>query len=165
MVGITEISAIVAAVGVLVGVVYYIQTIRHQNKVRQTDLTLRVWQATCTEEMVRSWHRLLSAEYDDLDDFTEKYGKPFSDNPVPNALTLIALFHEGLGVSLHRKIIDVDLIREYFAVGWAWRKIRPIAEGLRKERNNPKFLQWCEYLYNEVNKRQQQLQQRGVNNG
>ena len=72
MVDITESSAIDAAVGVLVGVIYYIQTIRHQKKVRQTDLTLRVWQATCTEEIVRSWHTLLSAEYDDLEDFTKK---------------------------------------------------------------------------------------------
>jgi len=158
------VSIAVASAGVFAAAVYYIFQLRHQSKVRQTDLVLRVWQATCTEEMVRSWHRLLSAEYDDLDDFVKKYGPPFSDNPVPVAFTLIALFHEGLGVSLHRKVMDVDLIRDFFAVGWAWKKIKPIAEGLRKQRSSATF-RWVEYLYNEVEKRQQQLEQKGAKNG
>jgi len=41
MVDITEISAMVAAAGVLVGVAYYIQDMRSQSRIRQTDLTLR----------------------------------------------------------------------------------------------------------------------------
>jgi hypothetical protein len=158
------VSIAIASAGVFAAAIYYILQLRHQSKVRQTDLVLRIWQTTCTEEMIRSWHRLLSAEYDDLDDFTKKYGRPFSDNPVPVALTLIGMLHEGLGVSLHRKVIDVDLIREYFAVGWAWEKIKPIAEGLRKERHAPTF-HWVEYLYNEVKKRQQQLKKEDVNSG
>ena len=162
---VTSISAIIAAAGVLVGVAIAVLELRNLVKQRQTDLVFRMWQSTCTEEMVRSWHRLLSAEYDDLADFTKKYGKPFSDNPVPVALTLIGLFHEGLGVSLHRKVIDVDLIREYFAVGWAWNKIKPIAEGLREELPYPGLFSGVEYLYNETNKRRQQLQQRGAKNG
>jgi hypothetical protein len=158
------VSIAIASAGVFAAAVYYILQLRHQSKVRQTDLILRMWQTTCTEEMIRSWHRLLSAEYDDLDDFTKKYGQPFSDNPVPIAFTLIAMFHEGLGVSLHRKVVDVDLIRDYFAVGWAWKKIKPIAEGLTKQQNSATF-RWVEYLYNEVKKRQKQLEQKGAKNG
>ena len=37
MFDITEISAIVAAAGVLFGVAYYILDMRHQTKVRQTE--------------------------------------------------------------------------------------------------------------------------------
>jgi hypothetical protein len=153
------VSIAIASAGVFAAAVYYILQLRHQSKVRQTDLVLRIWQTTCTEEMARSWNRLVSAEYGDLDDFVKKYGKPFSDNPIPVAFTLIALFHEGLGVSLYRKVIDVDLVRDYFAVGWAWRKFKPIVEGLRKDGSYPGFLTWTEYLYNEVKKRGQKLQQ------
>jgi hypothetical protein len=39
MVDITEISAVVAAAGVLVGVAYYILDMKHQRQVRQTDLS------------------------------------------------------------------------------------------------------------------------------
>jgi hypothetical protein len=43
MVDVTEISAIVAAAGVLVGVVYYILDMRNQAKIRQTDLVMRLY--------------------------------------------------------------------------------------------------------------------------
>ena len=42
MVDITEISAIVAAAGVFVGVIYYILEIRHQTEIRETDLAIRM---------------------------------------------------------------------------------------------------------------------------
>jgi hypothetical protein len=42
MVDITEISAMVAAAGVLVGVVYYILDMRNQHKIRKTDLVIRI---------------------------------------------------------------------------------------------------------------------------
>jgi hypothetical protein len=38
MVDITEISAIVAAAGVLIGVVYYILDMRNQTRIRKTDI-------------------------------------------------------------------------------------------------------------------------------
>ena len=43
MVDVTEISAIVAAAGVLIGVVYYVLDMRHQMQVRQTELILGLY--------------------------------------------------------------------------------------------------------------------------
>jgi hypothetical protein len=43
MVDITEISAVVAAAGVLVGVVYYVLEVRHQTRIRQTDFITRLY--------------------------------------------------------------------------------------------------------------------------
>ena len=42
MVDITEISAIVAAAGVLAGVVYYVLQMRNQTRIRKTDLIVRI---------------------------------------------------------------------------------------------------------------------------
>ena len=42
MVDATEISAIIAAAGVLIGVAYYILDMRHQGQERQTDLLVRI---------------------------------------------------------------------------------------------------------------------------
>ena len=56
---------------------------------------------------------------------------------------------------MHRKLVDVDLIRELFAVRMSWEKMKPIAEGLRKQFNEPHLYEWFEYLYNEVRKREQ----------
>ena len=43
MLDITQISAVVAAAGVLIGVIYYILDMRHQRQVRQTDLIMRLY--------------------------------------------------------------------------------------------------------------------------
>ncbi len=43
MVDLTEISAFVAALGVLIGVVYYVLEMRHREKMRKTDLVIRLY--------------------------------------------------------------------------------------------------------------------------
>jgi hypothetical protein len=50
MLDIPSISAIVAAAGVLVGVVYYILEIRQQTKIRQTDLIMRMYSSYGSRE-------------------------------------------------------------------------------------------------------------------
>jgi hypothetical protein len=154
---ITSISAIVAAAGVIVGVILTVQELRHLHTQRQTDLVMRLWQQSCSEENVRAWSRLQSAEYQDFNDFVKKYGHPFSENPVPIAFGMTARFFEGMGIAVHRKIVDIDLVRNFWDVGIGWEKVKPIAEGLRKEFSVPQIFEWFEYLCNETKKREQQL--------
>jgi hypothetical protein len=154
---VTSISAIVAAAGVIVGVILTIQELRHLRTQRQTDLVMRLWQQSCNEENVRAWSRLTSAEYRNLDDFVKKYGHPFSENPVPIAFSMTARFFEGIGIAVHRKIVDIDLVRDFWDVGMGWKKVKPIAEGLRKEFGISGIFEWFEYLFTETEKREQQL--------
>ena len=44
-------------------------------------------------------------------------------------------------------------------ISMTWEKIKPIVKGIRKQLNKPKFYSWFEYLYNEMQKREQRLQQ------
>jgi hypothetical protein len=55
VIGITEISAVVAATGVLVRVVYYLFDLRFQTKLRKTDLFVR--EEKRTEASVKSLGR------------------------------------------------------------------------------------------------------------
>ena len=71
MIDITEISAVLAAAGVLVGVVYYILEIRHQTKIRETDLEIRmnpVFNLTAIE-LQQAQLEVYALEYNDYDDF------------------------------------------------------------------------------------------------
>ncbi len=154
---VTSFSAIVAAAGVIVGVILTIQELRHLHAQRQTDLIMRLWQQSCGEENVRAWSRLASAEYQDFNEFVKKYGHPFSENPVPIAFGMTARFFEGMGIAVHRKIVDIDLIRDFWDVDMEWKKVKPIVEGFRKEFSVPEIFEWFEYLYNETKKREQQL--------
>jgi len=158
MVDITEISAIVAAAGVLIGVIYYILDMRHQSKVRQTDITYRLYSQVCTREFREAVHKFISTEFKDYNDFVKKYGAIYSEKPVPIALGMVGMYCEGIGVLLHRRLVDVDLIRELFAVTGIWEKMKPIVDSVREEYHLPEYYVWFEYLYNEMKKREQRSQ-------
>ena len=94
---------------------------------------------------------------------------------IPSISTIIAAIGVIIGVVLTvleiRNLVDTrqtDLvIRLYSTFGSkevqdAWEKIKPIAEGERKQTNRPQIWEWFEYLYNEMQKREQQLQQPNI---
>jgi len=157
MVGITEISAVVAAAGVLVGVVYYILDMRNQSRMRQTDLLMRLHTASTTKEMVEAALKFVSTDYKDYDDFVEKYGSLYSEGEVQTAFIMIGQFFEGIGVLMKNRLADINQVNQLFAVEAFWMKMKPLVEGIRKQ-GSPKNYEWFEYLYNEMRKREQKLQ-------
>jgi ribosomal protein L14E/L6E/L27E len=153
MVDLTEISAVVAAAGVLVGVVYYILDMRHQSKVRQTDLVMRLYSIFDSLEFQKTWEEVLKREAKDLNDYEKKYSQA--------EVRTVGLFFEGIGILLERKLIDIELVDDMFTmpIKTTWEKLRDITLETRKVRNEPTDLEWFEYLYNEMKKREQKLQQ------
>jgi hypothetical protein len=80
---------------------------------------------------------------------------------------MYCLFFEGVGILLYRKLIDIELVDDLFsiAIKQMWEKVKPIVEGVRKERNLPQYWEYFEYLYNEMQKRERKLQQKSVKSG
>jgi hypothetical protein len=105
---ITEISAIVAAAGVLAGVVYYILDMRHQSKLRQTDFITRLCSTYGSKEFHDMVMEIQSPQFNDYEDFVNKYGPWFSKGPAQTAINVVATYLSEIGVLLRRKIIDVD---------------------------------------------------------
>ena len=157
MFGITEISAIVAAAGVLVGVVLTVIELRNLVKQRKSDLLMRLHLAFSTKENSEVVLKYLSTEYKDYDDFVQKYGLPFAEGPVQTVFLVVGNFFEGIGILLKNRFVDVDLVTELFAVEPFWLKWKPLVEGTRKHYGGPRMLEWFEYLYDEVKKREQRL--------
>jgi len=65
-----------------------------------------------------------------------------------------------VGVLVKRKLIDVTLVDDRMAVSiiWYWQNVEPIIKEFRKRGNWPRAWEWIEYLYNEMQKREQRLQ-------
>ncbi|MFB0557761.1 MAG: hypothetical protein ACETVY_01470 [Candidatus Bathyarchaeia archaeon] len=84
------------------------------------------------------------------DDFIRKYG--WKTNPKAwNSLGSVAAFFEGIGVLVHRNLIDVNLVSELMSrhiVGF-WEKNKPISIEMRK-RLEPIVDVYLEYLYDRV---------------
>jgi len=159
VVDITEISALVAAAGVVVGVFYYILEMRHQNKVRQTDLITRLsYDVSVNREFLEATIDVMKTQFSDYNDFVRKYGDPISKNQVPLSFMMVGNFFEQIGVLYRNKLIDLPLVIQLFPVSLLWEKMKPLAEGMRSEYHTPGFFEYFEYLHNEMKKREQNLQ-------
>ena len=154
MLDISTISAVVAAISVIVGVIFAIFQMRDAAKTRHTGLiiqlnpALKVTSSEITEAISKIWN----LKFRDYEEYLEKYGDPLSDK----AFYTITEYYGAIGFLLHRRLIDVDII-EYLLSGSTsrvWDKLKPIIDAMRK-RHMPELFEWFEYLHVELKKKEQ----------
>jgi hypothetical protein len=157
MVDITEISAIVAAAGVLVGVVLTVLELRHLRKQRDTDLVVNLYSAFTSDDFLVSMLKVVNLEFEDYRDFVKKYGSLLSETPISVAVYKIANYFDEVGTLLHRGVFDLDMVFEFLMIPTLTYcdKLKPLIEGFRKETGSKLGFSWFEYLYNEMKKREQ----------
>jgi len=160
MVDVTEISAVVAAAGVLIGVLYYVWDMRHQEKIRKTDLVIGLFSSWESKEFAEATLKIRNLEFEDYDDFVKKYGQWDSENEVYEALHMVGSFFEFIGILLSDDLVDVNIIADTFGmtIENTWEKIKPLVEGGRKIYGSYLYHNF-ECLYNEMKKRVSKLQQ------
>ena len=167
MVDIQTVSIAISSASVVAGIVYYAFQLRHQTKLRQTDLIMRLYSTLGSKEFFESLTKFMMMEFEDYDDYMKKYAPSptgFSEKPEVMAYGTVGIFYNGVGILLLEKLIDANLTARLFrnAVVYTWEKMKPIIEGYRKE-GHPQLFAEYEYLYNEMKKREQQ--QVGVKSG
>jgi hypothetical protein len=157
------ISVAIASAGVFAAAVYYIIQIRHQTKVRETDLAIRMnpWMAVSGGDLTDVIAQVWSLEFKDYNDFIKKYGPFTLRKPEQKAIQTLLNYFEGVGLLLKRELMDIDFAwdlwgNSYFLI---WEKLKPLVDGLRKQYGMPEAWGFFEYLYNETKKRGQRLQQ------
>ena len=153
MLDIPSISAVVAATGVLVGVVFTAMELRNLVKTRQTDLVIGLYSTMGSKEMLETWEKIKTREYKDFNAYIKEYGL--------SEVHEVGVFYEGIGVLLRRELIDISLVDDLFSIPIksVWEKLKPIVEWQRKQSGRPQYYEWFEYLYNEMQKREQRLPQ------
>ena len=170
MVDIQTVSIAIASAGVLIAAIYYVLQIRHQTKARQdtartrqADLLMRLYSTWGSDDLQRATYTVFDLKFKDYDDYVKKYGSVVSETPAIVAVFRVGWFFNGIGVLLQSNLADIELIDKLFGymVIWLWEILKPIVEAERKATNQPKSLEWFEYLYNEMKKREQA----GVKNG
>ena len=73
----------------------------------------------------------------------------------------VCSLYESVGVLLQRKLIDVELVQDLFGstVTSIWEKLKPLYKEEERRLGKPHVWKAVEYLYNEMQKREQRLQQ------
>jgi len=142
------ISIAIASAGVFAAAIYYIIQIKHQTKLRQTDLIIRLYSFTGSKDFLEALGKVKDREIGSVDDYKERYGSLVEINQ------LLQVFAE-LGMLLKRKLIDIDLIDDLIGqrtVLAAYEKLDPLNEAYRKEQGieSDSF----DYLYNEMKRYQ-----------
>jgi hypothetical protein len=160
MVDVQTVSIAIASAGVFAAAIYYIFQIRHQTRLRQTDLTMRLYTSWVSKEMTEPWLKVWNLEFTDYDDFKRKYGTYLSANSENAAVLSVLNSFNIMGFLLQKKLVDYEIVRQ-LPISMTWNKVKPIVEGVRKQSNDTSWYEEFEYLYNEVKKREQ----KGIKNG
>jgi len=152
------VSIAIASAGVLLAAIYYVLQIRHQTRLRQTDMVMRLYTTFGSTEFQTAYQKMMGLEFDDYADYVNRYA---ASAEVLTAAYSVGVFFEGIGVLVKRKLISMDLVDDLFTgpILDTWEKTKPLVEGSRQRRKRPQTLEWFEYLYNEMKKREQKLQQ------
>lgn len=153
-----SISYVAAALSVVVGFFYYALMLRNAGRARQTELFMKLYERWEDEDFEKHWMEVVYEwEWKDYDDFDKKYGSGNLE-AFSNAFSVLAYF-EGIGVLVKRKLIDIELVDDLMSTSilWYWEKTAPIVVESRKRLNRPQLLEWSEYLYGEMLKREKHL--------
>ena len=159
MVDIQTISVIIASASVIAGVVYYALQIRNQTKSRRTESFWHVFSTFNTKEYYEAFAAVHSLDFVDYEDFASKYGEYLSGRCTVNvSIDLVCDLFEGAAFLFQKGLMDYEAIAMLPVIP-TWEKVKLIAEAVRKK---PGFAgTWTKFenAYNELKKREQELQQ------
>jgi uncharacterized protein YeaO (DUF488 family) len=138
--------------------------IQQQNKVRETDLLVRLYTFTSDKEFYRDLKIVFGHEYLDYDDFVKRYGSPSrpttkEEKEFQEALAAVMNKMELFGHLLEKGLVGVDFMYGIYGGIVLWEHVKPLVEGVRKYQNNPALWEHFEYYYNEMKKYEQKLKQ------
>jgi hypothetical protein len=135
---------VIRTAGILVGIVYYITTVRNQNKARQLQILKGA-------NLIGSYmNPLYEAEFTDSDDFKEKYDI-FTSNEVSESFFRYFNVLEELGVYVKEGLLDVKYVAQIGggAIIGLWEKYMVVHEMYREMYGKRWFIE-AEYLYDRV---------------
>jgi hypothetical protein len=150
VVDIQTISIAIASTSVVVGVVYYALQIRHQTKIRQTDLIIRLYSFLANREYLEAWETVRDREsYGSFEDYKKKYGSLVE-------LNLVHTVYQEIGMLLQRKLIDAALVEDLVGrrtVLLVYEKLKSYNDDAKRSRQGVESSSF-DYLYDEMKKRE-----------
>ena len=136
-------------ISVPVGVFYHILTLRNQSRNRQAAMLMQI-HSQWTGGIRKNWGEISRWEWDDYDDYIERYG----DLESQDRMEVVGGYFEGIGVYVREGLLPLRLVA-LFMTGPLTRfheMFGPIADEVRVRYNRPRVGIETEYLYNELMK-------------
>lgn len=117
---ITVVYYTLAATSVVIGVIFAVLQLRNLVKARQTDLVIRLYSTFGSKEFREASWNIQRLKLKDYDNYVKKYGW--------SEIIQVGTLFEGIGVLLHRKLIDIGLVDDPFSepIRGLWKKMNPL---------------------------------------
>jgi hypothetical protein len=157
MVDAQTVGVLVTAASVTVAAVYYILTLRVQQRnmsttldTREAQLFMTVYNHYVTREFLDAYYTVLNWKWTDYEDLIQKYGPTNPHSWV--SLGLVVNYFEGVGILVKRGLLDISLVDDFTSgpLRSFWEDNEAWIREFRVKQNWPHFCEWVEYLYDEV---------------
>jgi hypothetical protein len=136
--------------GILVGIFYYITTLRNQNKARKTQLYMQIATRFGQTQMVEARNKYSMFDWksptDLVNDFSSYEGRMI--------IGTLASYYEGLGILVKEGLLDIRIIALFMTGTFRefWGKLMPVISEFRTLTEWPRAFIETEYLYQELTK-------------
>ncbi len=152
MVDYGTLSMVLTGIGLIVAITYYSLQIRNQNTTRQAQLFMQTYNKFTDREFQRNFQEIVFQwEWDDYDDFWEKYG-PETNSEESSKRGSVLSYFEGLGVFVEQGLIDIELVSRLCSgnIVRCWEKFGPLLEEYTRRSGSPYHYEYMGWLYNEL---------------
>ena len=152
--------------GILVGIFYYIMTLRnaekareltlksqeHATETRQAQLYMQFFNRFSSEEGSDRALELLETEWENYEDFDRKYGIK-NNRKFTAKRNQVFTEHDVIGYLLHKGLLDIDMVYQMngYATTLVWNHFESIIKEQRRQFGWSDWMMWFEYLANEIN--------------
>ena len=137
-------------IALIVGISYYVITLRNQSKARKTQLYLQMINKFSEPDYLEALGKLNDLEWSTAEDFIEVWKTP------EGRMTIRTLgnWYEGLGTLVKENLLDMRVVALLITglVIQFWDKFIPVIDEVREALEWPRFYIEAEYLYDQLMK-------------
>ncbi len=141
------IGVLVTAASVTVAAIYYIMTLRINQRNGRITLTNNIMQSILTKENQKDFGELMNMTWVDYDDFEKKYGSDYNLDNFAKRMSAWSTY-DALGNLLRQSLADLDTIYNSgtICILWTWVKFKPVIEEHRRRYGGKDAFNGFEYL-------------------
>jgi hypothetical protein len=155
---VSSIATILAAIGVLIGLILTILELRELVAQRKMEAIMRLipYLNIDSSKVVEASETVFANAFTDFDDFVQKYGDPHtSKTPVVSAYNIISGRMETIGSLYYNRLIDRKLWADLNGAFYikAWEVLKPLIAGERERTKMPKLYEYAEYMAEDMKQR------------
>ena len=142
---------LIAATGVLVAAIYYIQNMRNAERNRKTQLSTNITEKLGSKEFLKDFIELSNMDWRDPEAFAKKYDSSLNTETSNDSFAQrwhLWATYENLGYLMRNGLVDDEIVYNSQGVHpmIAWARCLPVLEYYRRKELGSRYFENFEYL-------------------